>query len=43
MRTPPKKTEEELREMSREELIEYAMDRQDAAYDSWEASMGRDI
>ena len=43
MSTPPNKNEEELREMDYDDLIEYALDRQQAAYVSWERNMGRDL
>lgn len=37
------KNHEELSEMSRDDLITYAKDRQDAAYSAWEQMMGRDL
>lgn len=40
---PPLKSEEQLRKMDREELIEYALDRQQAAYSNWESMMGSDL
>lgn len=40
---PPTKTKEQLREMDREELVEYAHDRQEAAYRFWERAMGDDL
>ena len=43
MSPPPTYTEEELYEMSREELVDYAYDRQQAAYVGWERMMGRDL
>lgn len=41
--TPPMKTEEQLQAMDRDELVQYAMERQDEAYKYWEAAMGRDL
>ena len=43
MSPPPMKSEEELREMTIDELVEYALDRQRAAYGGWESMMGRDL
>lgn len=40
---PPMKTRKQLEELSRLELIEYAMDRQRAAYEDWERSLGDDL
>lgn len=42
--TPPETyTKEELREMDHEELVEYAYDKQEAAYRGWERNMGDDL
>lgn len=43
MAGPPMKSDEELEEMDREELIEYAKGRQEAAYNGWERMMGDDL
>lgn len=43
MSPPPMMSEEKLREMDRDSLVEYAMDRQDAAYGAWEQMMGDDL
>lgn len=40
---PPLKDEEELYEMDRDELVDYAVDRQRAAYEGWERMMGDDL
>lgn len=43
MGVPPLKTKEQLREMDHEELVEYAYDRQEAAYVGWEQMMGDNL
>ena len=43
MSPPPIYTEEELYEMSREELVDYAYNRQQAAYEGWEENMGPNL
>jgi len=43
MGTPPFKTKEQLREMDYEDLLEYAYDRQEAAYTNWENMMGNNL